>query len=102
LFRGLYFSKFAPLDEASIKPALENFDKAVQLNPTSALPLLFKAELHAQHFIFYGRLSKLGWGDVERGKLNAELASEYSKALLLDPNLLPAGSCQRIFKFKEV
>jgi tetratricopeptide (TPR) repeat protein len=90
LFRGVYFSKFAPLDEASIKPAIENFDRAAKLNPTSALPLLFKAELHAQNFIFYGRLSKLGWGDAERDKLSAELVSEYGNALLLDPNLLPA------------
>lgn len=90
LFRGLYFSKFAPLDEPSVKPAFDNLDKASQLNSTSALPQYFKAALLSEHFIFYKRLNQLGWSDAGRDKLNAELVAEYDKALKLDPKLLPA------------
>src|SRR5262249_43491611 len=61
-----------------------------QLNSKSALPQLFKAMLLGEHFVFYKRLNKLGWGDAERDKLNAELVGEYAKALALEPNLLPA------------
>jgi len=40
--------------------------------------------------VFHKRLNNLGWSDAERDKLDAELVAEYSKALALDPNLLPA------------
>jgi tetratricopeptide (TPR) repeat protein len=90
MFRGLYYSKFAPLHDDSVKPALENLERAIKLNPKSALPQLFKAQLLSDHFVFYKRLSKLGWGDEDRNKLDAEVAREYSKAVELDPNLLPA------------
>jgi hypothetical protein len=45
MFRGLYFSKFAPIDDGSFKPAMESFEKAIQLKPKSPLPQLFKTEL---------------------------------------------------------
>jgi tetratricopeptide (TPR) repeat protein len=38
LVRGLYFSSFAPLNEESLKPAIENLSKAAELNAKSALP----------------------------------------------------------------
>ena len=90
LFRGLYYGKFAPLDNNSLEPALENLNKAIQLNPKSALPQLFKAKRLGNLFVFQKRLNNLGWSDAERDKLDAELVAEYSKALALDPNLLPA------------
>jgi len=103
MFRGLYFSKFAPLDDDSLKPAIENLNKAAQLNPKSTLPQLFKAMLFGEHFVFYKRLNKLGWGDAERDKLNAELVGEYTKALALDQNLLPAlkGRANAHFNLKQ-
>jgi tetratricopeptide (TPR) repeat protein len=103
MFRGVYFSKFAPLDDDSLKPAIENLNKAAQLNPKSALPQLFKAMLLGEHFVFYKRLNKLGWGDAERDKLNAELVGEYAKALALDPNLLLAlkGRANALFNLKQ-
>jgi tetratricopeptide (TPR) repeat protein len=88
LFRGLYFS--APLHEESLKPAIENFSKAAELNPKSALPQLYKAKILGNLFVFNHRLNQLGWKDAARDKLNYELVVEYSKALSLDPNLLPA------------
>jgi tetratricopeptide (TPR) repeat protein len=92
LFRGLYFSffvNFSP-EESIVGSALDNFNKAAQLNPRSALPQLFKAELLGHMFVFNTRLNKLGWSDAGRDKLNAELVGEYTKALALDPTLKPA------------
>jgi tetratricopeptide (TPR) repeat protein len=90
LFRGLYFSKFAPLDDESLKPAIESLGKAAQLNPKSALPQFFKATLLGNLFVFHKRLNELGWSDAGRDKLNAELVGEYTKALALDPMLTSA------------
>jgi tetratricopeptide (TPR) repeat protein len=90
MYRGLYFSKFAPIDDDSIEPAMESFDKAIQLSPKSPLPQLFKTELLGNFLVFQKRLAKLGWNDDSRDKLDGELVREYSKALLLDPNLLLA------------
>jgi tetratricopeptide (TPR) repeat protein len=103
MFRGLYFSKFAPLDDGSLKPAIDSLSKAAQLNPKSALPQLFKAMLLGDHFVFYKRLNKLGWADAERDKLDAELVGEYTKALALDPTLLPAfkGRALALFHLKQ-
>ena len=44
---------FAPLDDDSLKPAIESLNKAVQLNGKSAVPQMFKVELLTNHFIFY-------------------------------------------------
>jgi tetratricopeptide (TPR) repeat protein len=103
MFRGLYFSKFAPLDDDSLKPALESLSKAAHLNPKSALPQLFRAMLLGDHFVFYKRLNQRGWADAERDKLDAELVEEYGKALALDPNLLPAlrGRALAFFHLKQ-
>ena len=82
---------------------MENFNKAAQLNAKSALPQLFKARLLSHFFVFNTRLNKLGWGDAERDKLNAELVGEYAKALALDPNLLLAlkGRANANFNLKQ-
>jgi len=103
MFRGLYYSKFAPFDDDSLKPATESLNRAAQLNPKSALPQMFKADLLANHFVFYKRLNQLGWGDAARDKLNAELVGEYTKALALEPNLLPAlnGRASAFFSLKQ-
>jgi tetratricopeptide (TPR) repeat protein len=86
MFRGLYFSFFVSFSSEDwiVTRAIENFDKATELNPKSALPQLFKASLLSHPFKMLGR------GDAARRKLNAELAGEYAKALALDPNLLLA------------
>ena len=90
LFRGLYFSKFAPLDDDSLKPAIENLNRAAELSPRSALPQLFKATLLANQFVFLKRLNQLKWSDEARDSLNNELVREFNKALALDPDLLLA------------
>jgi len=92
MFRGLYFSFFVSFNPEDwiVTRAMENFNKAAQLNPKSALPQLFKARLLSHFFVFNTRLNKLGWSDTGRDKLNAGVVSEYTKALALDPNLLLA------------
>src|SRR6266702_1758477 len=103
LFRGLYFSFFATWDEGSLQPAIDNLNKAVELNPKSPLPYLFKAELLKNPLVFHRRLNQLGWRDAERDKLNYELVVEYGRALSLDPNLLPAlnGRALAYFNLKQ-
>jgi tetratricopeptide (TPR) repeat protein len=49
--------------------------------------------------VFYKRLHQLGWGDAERDKLDYELLREYDKALLLDPDLLPALEGRALARF---
>jgi tetratricopeptide (TPR) repeat protein len=92
MFRGLYFSFFVSFNPEDwiVTRAVENFNKAAQVNSKSALPQLFKARLLSHSFVFHTRLNKLGWGDAERDKLDAEVVGEYAKALALDPNLLLA------------
>ncbi|NOJ41054.1 tetratricopeptide repeat protein [Bradyrhizobium australiense] len=90
MFHGLYYAKFAPIDDDSIGPAIESLDKAIQLNAKSPLPQLFKADLLSNFLIFGKRLAKLAWTDAARDKLDAEVVQEYSKALVIDPSLVPA------------
>jgi tetratricopeptide (TPR) repeat protein len=101
MFRGLYFSFFVGFNREDwiVTRALDNFSKASQ----SALPQLFKARLHGNLVVFNARLDKLGWNDAARDTLNAELSSEYTKALALDPNLLLAlaGRADALFNLKQ-
>jgi tetratricopeptide (TPR) repeat protein len=99
LLRGLYFGFFVTWDEDSLKPAIDNLNRAAELNAKSALPQLFKAELLMHRFLF----RRLGWSDAEREKFDHELVREYSKALALDPNLLPAlrGRASHLRQFQK-
>jgi len=45
LFRGLYYSRFTISIQDSLKPALENFRKSSEMNPGSALPHFFSADM---------------------------------------------------------
>jgi tetratricopeptide (TPR) repeat protein len=73
------------------------------MDTNSALPQLFKAEILADHFVYYRRLNQLGWSDAARATLDNEVVSEFDKALLLDPDLLPAlkGRALAHFHLKE-
>jgi len=103
MFRRLYYSFFATWDESYLQPAIDNLNKAADLNRKSPLPCLFKAEVLANPLIFTRRLNEHGWKDAERDKLDSELVVEYSKALALDPNLLPAlhGRALAYFHLKQ-
>ncbi|TCK68449.1 tetratricopeptide repeat protein [Acidipila rosea] len=86
LFAGLYYGFFSTWNDASLKPAMDNFAKAAELNPTSALPYFYKAHVMQQATF----LKSMNWSDAQRAELNKHLLDELSKALALDPNLLPA------------
>jgi tetratricopeptide (TPR) repeat protein len=99
LFRGLYFGFFARFDEGSLQPAIDNLNKAAELNAKSALPHLFKATLLGK----VGFLKRIGWDDAQRNNLDSVLRIEYDKALTLDPNLLPAlhGRAEARFNLRQ-
>jgi tetratricopeptide (TPR) repeat protein len=88
LFAELYYGFFTSWDEASLKPAIHNLDKAAELNPTSALPHFFKAHILRQAFF----LKSMNWSDAQRADLYQRLLGELNKALALDSNFLPALS----------
>lgn len=86
LFAGLYYGFFSTWNDPSLRPAMENLDKAAELNPNSALPHFYKAHIMQQATF----LKSMNWSDAQRVELNKHLLDELTKALVLDPNLLPA------------
>lgn len=86
LFAGLYYGFFSTWNDPSLEFALENFDKAAELNQNSALPHFYKAHV-AQRATF---LKSMNWTDAQRAEFDKHLLDELTKALSLDPNLLPA------------
>lgn len=86
LFAGLYYGFFSTWNDPSVKPAMDNLDKAAELNPNSALPHFYKAHI-LQQAVF---LKSMNWTDAQRAELNQRLLGEINKALALDPNLIPA------------
>jgi tetratricopeptide (TPR) repeat protein len=88
LYAGLYYGFFTTWNEDSIKPALENLDKAAEMSPNSALPHFFRAHVLRQATF----LKQMNMSDAQRADLSRQLLSELNKALTLDPNLLPALS----------
>jgi tetratricopeptide (TPR) repeat protein len=88
LFAGLYYGFFSTWNDTSLKPAMENLDKAAELNPNSALPHFYKAHVMQQALF----LNSMNWSDAQRAELNKHLLDELTRALALDLNLLPAVS----------
>jgi tetratricopeptide (TPR) repeat protein len=88
LYTGLYYGFFTTWNEASVKPALENLDKAAELSPNSALPHFYKAHILQRAFF----LKSLNMSDAQRAELDQQVLGELNKALVLDPNLQPALS----------
>lgn len=88
LFAGLYYGFFSTWNDPSLQSAMNNFNKAAELQPSSALPHFYKAHV-AQQATF---LKSMNWSDAQRAELNKHLLDELTKALALDPNLLPAVS----------
>ena len=88
LFAGLYYGFFSTWNDASLKPAMNNLDKAAELNPNSVLPHFYKAHVTRQAVF----LKSMNWSDAQREALNQYLFGELTKALTIDPNLLPAVS----------
>jgi tetratricopeptide (TPR) repeat protein len=86
LFAGLYYGFFSTWNDPSLRPAMENLDKAAELNPNSALPHFYKAHIMQQATF----LKSMNWSDAQRADLNKHLLDELTQTLVLDPNFLPA------------
>ena len=99
LFRGLYYGFFVQWNEDSIKPAMDNFRKAGEMNTGSALPHFFTAHILNRAF----SIKRLGMSDEQRQDLNNVMLKELTAALTLDPNLLPALSdrAEAYFELKQ-
>jgi tetratricopeptide (TPR) repeat protein len=89
LFRGLYFAFFASFDVKWLKPAVAELDKAGELNPKSALPSFFAAQLLRDPAVFLQQVDELGW-DETREKVDRRVLGYYDQALSIDPDLIPA------------
>jgi tetratricopeptide (TPR) repeat protein len=86
LFRGLYFGFFARFDEGSLKPAIENLNKAIEIDARSALPHLFKALVLRDAFFF----KRLNMSEASRADLYKDQPTQLTAALSIDPKLLDA------------
>ncbi|MFZ0816789.1 MAG: hypothetical protein WAM78_14790, partial [Candidatus Sulfotelmatobacter sp.] len=87
LFRGLYYEFFTTFKEDYYPPAMQNFQKAAVLNPSSPLPLYFIGQLHSKASFW----TKKAWASDEgRDELTRNAAQAYTKAIQLDPKFLPA------------
>ena len=88
LFRGLYYGFFVQWNEDSLKPTMDNFRKASEINASTPLTHFFTAHVLNRAF----SIKRLGMSHVQRQDLNHTMLDELTKALTLDPNLLPALS----------
>ncbi len=87
LFRGLYYEFFTTFKEDYYPPAMQNFQKAALLKPSSPLPQYFIGQLHSKASFW----TKKAWAsDVGRDQLTRNAAQAYTKAIQLDPKFLPA------------
>lgn len=102
LFRGLYFAFFASFDVKWLKPAVAELDKAGELNPKSALPSFFAAQLLGDPAVFLQQVDELGWDEAHE-KVDRRVLRYYDQALSIDPNLTPAlrGRATIHLNFKE-
>lgn len=90
LFRGLYFAFFVSFDLKWLKPAMEELNKAGELNPKSALPSFFTAQLFRDPLVFLQEANELGRDDAAREMVDRKVLGYYDQALSIDPNLIPA------------
>ena len=87
LFRGLYYEFFTTFKEDYYPPAMQNFQKAAFLKPSSPLPQYFIGQLHSKASFW----TKKAWASDEgRDELTRNAAQAYTKAIQLDPKFLPA------------
>ncbi len=98
-FRGLYYAFFARWHKSSLKSAVDNLRRAIEINGNDASLHFLIANTFNQAF----SLRTLGLSDVDRQKLDETILDELNRALALDPNLLPALSqrAQAYFDLKQ-
>jgi tetratricopeptide (TPR) repeat protein len=87
LFRGLYYEFFTTFKEDYYPPAMQNFQKAALLNSSSPLPQYFIGQLYSKASFW----TKKAWASGEgRDEQVRNAARAYTKAIQLDPKILPA------------
>jgi tetratricopeptide (TPR) repeat protein len=87
LFRGLYYEFFTTFKEDYYSPAMQNFQKAALLKPSSPLPQYFIGQVHSKASFW----TKKAWASDEgRDQLTRNAAQAYTRAIQLDPEFLPA------------
>lgn len=87
LFRGLYYEFFTTFKEDYYPPAMQNFQKAALLNPSSPLPPYLIGQLYSKASFW----TKKAWAsDQGRDEQTRNAAQAYTKAIQLDPKFLPA------------
>lgn len=87
LFRGLYYEFFTTFKEDYYPIAMQNFQKAALLNPSSPLPQYFIGQIYSKASFW----TKKAWAsDQGRDEQIRNAARAYTKAIQLDPKFLPA------------
>jgi len=87
LFRGLYYEFFTTFKEDYYSPAMQNFQKAALLKPSSPLPQYFIGQVQSKASFW----TKKAWASDEgRDQLTRNAAQAYTRAIQLDPKFLPA------------
>ena len=87
LFRGLYYEFFTTFKEDYYPPAMQNFQKAALLNPSSPVPPYFIGQLYSKASFW----TKKAWAsDQGRDEQTRNAAEAYTKAIQLDSKFLPA------------
>lgn len=87
LFRGLYYEFFTTFKEDYYPPAMQNFQKAALLNPSSPLPPYLIGQVYSKASFW----TKKAWAsDQGRDEQTRNAAQAYTKAIQLDPKFLPA------------
>jgi tetratricopeptide (TPR) repeat protein len=88
MFRALYhgfflfFEKDEKAQQASLSQAFDDLNRAATINPSSVLPLLFKAEIFEKTFFF----QMMSIYDPRNGELNKTMLSLLDSTLSVDRN----------------
>ena len=98
-FRGLYYAFFASWHEPSLKSAVDNLRRAIEINGNDASLHFLIGNAFNRAFA----IKRYGLSDADRNKLNETILDELNRALTLEPNLLPALSqrAQAYFNLKR-
>jgi len=87
LFHGLYYKFFTTFKEDYYTRALQDFQKAALLNPTSPLPHYFIGDLYTKAAFW----TKKAWAsDTGRDEPTRNSIQAYTKAIQIDPKFLLA------------
>ena len=83
VFRGMYVSAFAPLDDEA-KSLTERYMPDLVTNNPSSAPAYFYAAVGAQKVVTY---KSLAFSDAERAAYNNHVIGLYSKVIKLNPQI---------------